>query len=140
MRNIAGCIAAVLFFIILAVIGTVREVADFPYLINAIVETDSDSVQQIIWFQIRLPRILLAFFTGAALGLSGYLMQVLVRNPLADPYVLGSSAGASLFAAVFYIWLAPDYASITLLLILTFVGAFSTNVLSIFLATVKGRI
>lgn len=140
MRNLVGCVAAVLFFIILSVIGTVREIADLPNLIKALLETDSDSVQQMIWFQIRLPRILLAFFTGAALGLSGYLMQVLVRNPLADPYVLGSSAGASLFAAIFYIWLAPDYASITLLLILTFVGAFSTNVLSIFLATVKGRI
>ena len=49
---------------------------------------------RILW-QLRLPRTLSAFVTGALLALAGALMQVLLRNPLADPYVLGVSGGAS---------------------------------------------
>jgi iron complex transport system permease protein len=49
---------------------------------------------QILWL-LRLPRSLSAFVTGALLGLAGALLQVLLRNPLADPYVLGVSGGAS---------------------------------------------
>ncbi len=52
---------------------------------------------RILW-QLRLPRTLSAFVTGALLGLAGALMQVLLRNPLADPYVLGISGGASVGA------------------------------------------
>jgi iron complex transport system permease protein len=50
--------------------------------------------------EIRLPRVLLAFMVGGALGVSGAALQALVRNPLADPYLLGISGGAGL-AAVF---------------------------------------
>jgi iron complex transport system permease protein len=45
--------------------------------------------------QLRLPRAISAFTTGAMLALAGALMQVLLRNPLADPYVLGISGGAA---------------------------------------------
>ncbi len=47
--------------------------------------------------ELRLPRALAALVTGALLALSGALMQVLLRNPLADPYVLGVSGGAAAF-------------------------------------------
>ena len=47
---------------------------------------------------LRLSRALVAFVTGAALSLAGVMMQALLRNPLADPYVLGISAGASVGA------------------------------------------
>jgi len=53
--------------------------------------------------EIRLPRVLAAFLTGAALGASGALLQGLLRNPLADPGVLGVSAMAAL-GAVIAIW------------------------------------
>jgi iron complex transport system permease protein len=49
---------------------------------------------------IRLPRILLAVFVGAALSIAGTSFQALLRNPLADPYVLGVSSGAALGAIV----------------------------------------
>ncbi len=49
-------------------------------------------------FDLRLPRALAAFTAGALLSLAGVLMQVLLRNPLADPYVLGVSGGAALAA------------------------------------------
>src|SRR5204863_7934097 len=51
----------------------------------------------IVW-QIRLPRVLAGFGAGAALALAGALMQLLTRNALADPYVLGISSGASVGA------------------------------------------
>jgi len=51
----------------------------------------------IVW-QLRLPRALAAFVCGALLAASGVLLQVLLRNPLADPYVLGVSGGAALGA------------------------------------------
>ena len=52
---------------------------------------------EIVW-QIRAPRVLAGFGVGAALALSGALMQLLTRNALADPYVLGISGGASVGA------------------------------------------
>ena len=53
---------------------------------------------ELLW-RLRLPRALSAWTVGALLSLSGCLMQVLLRNPLADPYILGVSGGAS-FAAL----------------------------------------
>ncbi|SFN84355.1 FecCD family ABC transporter permease [Nitrosospira briensis] len=58
----------------------------------------NDSVaHQIIW-QLRLPRVLAAFACGGLLALAGTLLQVLLRNPLADPYILGVSGGAAVGA------------------------------------------
>ncbi|MDX1901169.1 MAG: iron ABC transporter permease [Gammaproteobacteria bacterium] len=53
-----------------------------------------------ILFQLRLPRILCAFVTGGLLALAGCLMQALLQNPLADPYILGVSGGASVGALI----------------------------------------
>ena len=55
--------------------------------------------QQIVW-EIRLPRTLGAWVAGALLGLAGAVAQGLFRNPLADPYLLGSASGASLGVAL----------------------------------------
>ncbi|HEY1392033.1 MAG TPA: iron ABC transporter permease [Methylibium sp.] len=60
---------------------------------------------QIVW-QIRAPRVLAGFGAGAALALAGALMQLLTRNALADPYVLGVSGGASV-GALLALLLAP---------------------------------
>jgi len=57
-----------------------------------------DSAEADIVHRLRLPRALAAMTTGALLALAGALMQVLLRNPLADPYVLGLSGGAALGA------------------------------------------
>jgi iron complex transport system permease protein len=50
--------------------------------------------------EIRVPRILLAFATGGVLGVSGAALQALIRNPLAEPYLLGISGGAGLAAVI----------------------------------------
>ncbi len=58
----------------------------------------ADPTETDILMRLRLPRALAAFGTGAALSLAGVLMQVLLRNPLADPYLLGTSGGAAVAA------------------------------------------
>lgn len=57
-----------------------------------------DELSRTIVLELRLPRALAAFTTGGLLALAGALMQVLLRNPLADPYILGVSGGAAVFA------------------------------------------
>ena len=57
-------------------------------------------VTRTILLQIRLPRVLLGFLVGGSLAAVGVVLQALLRNPLADPYVLGVSSGAALGAAV----------------------------------------
>ena len=54
-------------------------------------------MEQIVW-QIRVPRIILGFLAGSGLALCGCVMQAVVQNPMADPYILGVSAGATLGA------------------------------------------
>lgn len=61
--------------------------------------------EEIFWL-IRLPRVLAAFGTGAALALSGALIQLVTRNPLGDPHVLGITSGASV-GALLMLMLAP---------------------------------
>lgn len=58
------------------------------------------TTQQIILLQIRLPRVLAGAVVGSALAISGLMFQGLFRNPMADPYVIGSSGGAALGASV----------------------------------------
>ena len=63
--------------------------------------SDADSgLHRSLVFDLRLPRALNAFATGGLLAIAGVLMQVLLRNPLADPYILGVSGGAAVFALV----------------------------------------
>jgi iron complex transport system permease protein len=57
----------------------------------------ASSEGELLW-RLRIPRAGAAFVVGAMLAVSGCLMQVLLRNPLADPYILGVSGGAALFA------------------------------------------
>src|SRR5215468_2352292 len=57
-----------------------------------------DLTAQMIVRELRLPRAVAAFATGGSFALAGALLQVLLRNPLADPYVLGVSGGAAVGA------------------------------------------
>lgn len=60
----------------------------------------SDSVEARILWDIRLPRILAAIFLGGALSVSGYMLQMFFRNPIAGPFILGISSGAKLVVAL----------------------------------------
>ena len=63
-------------------------------------ESSLADITRTILFQIRLPRVVLGFLVGCSLASVGVVLQALLRNPLADPYVLGVSSGAALGAAV----------------------------------------
>ena len=64
----------------------------------AVLTGGGTDLQQTLVLELRLPRTLSAFATGGLLAVAGALMQVLLRNPLADPYVLGLSGGAAVGA------------------------------------------
>lgn len=63
----------------------------------------SDSLHQAVFFQIRLPRVILSASVGAALSVSGVLMQALFRNPIVEPGLVGTSAGAAFGAALVFV-------------------------------------
>jgi iron complex transport system permease protein len=72
-----------------------------PSLLNPLNSSfTSDGVSKTILYDIRLPRVITALLVGAALGASGAVLQGILRNPLADPYILGISSGAALLAAL----------------------------------------
>ena len=94
-----------------------------PRAINPFSLSDTD---RDILFSIRLPRVLVAFLMGMALGASGAVLQGILRNPLADPYILGISSGASLTAALGIIGGFAFLGSFTVP-VLAFVGAIITG-------------
>ncbi len=67
----------------------------------------TNSQAELIVLQLRLPRVLMALLSGAILSLSGFFMQALVRNPLADPFILGLSSGAGFGVNLMVLGLAP---------------------------------
>src|SRR6516162_7043565 len=69
-----------------------------------------DETQRAIVRELRLPRAVAAFATGGALALAGALLQVLLKNPLADPYVVGVSGGAAVGALVAILLAAASWA------------------------------
>ena len=75
------------------------SLGSFNIELNKILSGDADPLQTEVLFNIRLPRVLLAACVGGALGISGAALQGLFRNPLADPGLIGVSAGAA-FGAV----------------------------------------
>ena len=86
---------------------------------------------------LRLPRILLAALVGAALGVSGTVLQALLRNPLADPFVLGISSGAAL-GEILALWLGGLWASVAPLM--AFGGALATTAWVYLLGRRGGRL
>ncbi|MCS7030255.1 MAG: iron ABC transporter permease [Gloeomargarita sp. SKYG116] len=68
-------------------------------VVQALLRQGEELPQTILW-ELRLPRVLLGMAVGAALGTAGALMQGMLRNPLADPYLLGIAAGAGLAAVI----------------------------------------
>src|SRR5215469_13940742 len=98
---LAGCTVLLLLTMTLGVaIGSVplRPAAIWGVIADHLAGHPHDSVADAIVWEIRLPRVLLAAVVGAALTTAGTVVQVLVRNSLADPFLLGVSSGASVGA------------------------------------------
>lgn len=79
---------------------------------GGLVRTGPATDQAIVW-SLRMPRVVLALAVGGGLAVVGVAMQALVRNPLAEPYILGASSGASAGAALFFLGFLPAVVSKT---------------------------
>ena len=113
------------FMIVLFVLVLVPSLFLGPTAINPFA---MDDTARDILFSVRAPRVVVALLMGMALGASGAVLQGILRNPLADPYILGISSGASLAAAL------------SILGGLSFLGAFTVPVLAFVGAIVTGSI
>jgi iron complex transport system permease protein len=101
-------------------------------------ESTTKPTEQAIIRSIRLPRILLAFIVGAALGISGGIMQGLFRNSMADPGIIGVSSGGALGAVIAIASGASTVATFFLPLF-AFIGSAVSMVVVFVIASVGGR-
>ncbi|MCW3135473.1 MAG: iron chelate uptake ABC transporter family permease subunit [Canidatus Methanoxibalbensis ujae] len=101
-----------------------------------IVSYDYPRSEHIILFQIRIPRAVMGVFIGAALSAAGVVMQSIFKNPMADPYIIGTASGASV-GAVFSFFI-PISSYITPLF--AFIGAISATLLVYNIARTGGRV
>jgi iron complex transport system permease protein len=98
------------------------------------------SADETIFFQIRLPRAIGAALVGAALATAGVLFQGLLRNPMADPYIIGTSSGAALGATIAMILpINLTFLGFGLVPLAAFAGALGTVILVYNLARVGGK-
>lgn len=121
------CSIFILLMCILASLAFGARLVNFPDVIDILVHSKKTSLIDIVVHE-RIPRTVFGIIAGAALGVSGALMQAITRNPIADPSILGVNTGASLFVvsgmAFFhigslsqYIWLALMGAAVTSLFV-----------------------
>ncbi|MEN2465287.1 iron ABC transporter permease [Ornithinibacillus sp. FSL M8-0202] len=86
--------------------------------------------EHFVLFEVRLPRILITILAGAALAVSGSILQGITRNDLADPGIIGINAGAGVVIAIFFLYFPIDAGNFVYLLpVLAFIGAFVTAVI-----------
>ncbi|UOE96004.1 iron ABC transporter permease [Alkalihalobacillus sp. LMS39] len=95
--------------------------------------------EQIIW-EIRFPRVILGVLVGAGLAVVGVTIQALVRNPLAEPFILGISSGASVGATMVIVFGAFSIFGSYAVSLAAFLGALLSVFFVFFLAQVQGRI
>jgi iron complex transport system permease protein len=105
-----------------------------------------DALDRSVFLSLRLPRVLLSAITGAVLGVSGALMQGLFRNPIVEPGLTGTSAGAALGAALVFVFGGPSALALTsplgslALPIIAFAGAFGATMLVYRLSSSFGKV
>ena len=143
---VAICVVAVIATVVLAVtIGAVQIPAatvmqTIAWHLKLPFAPQQATTEDIIIWQLRLPRVILAFLVGSMLASAGATYQGTFRNPLADPYLLGVSAGAGL-GATFAI-VADSAVSHSLIPLASFVGAMAAVALTYTLgrSSISGRI
>ncbi len=96
MRSLLALSVIALVAAVLAL--AIGSVTISPAELWAVIQGEGSMLHSTLVWELRLPRALAAFATGGLLAVAGALMQVLLRNPLADPYVLGLSGGAAVGA------------------------------------------
>ncbi|RAY17278.1 iron ABC transporter permease [Actinomadura craniellae] len=118
--------------------GDVAQVIGHRYL-PGLVEPAPAGPQAVIVLDIRLPRVLLGTAVGAGLATVGAVLQAVLRNPLADPYLIGASSGAS-FGAVLVIIVGITPFGLFSLPVAAFLGAMAAFALVMLLAGGRGTV
>ncbi len=97
-RLVVSLLVAVVAAGTVAVLGLSYGSSEFggPAVVWRLIQGALEPTERTILLEVRLPRVLFAVFVGAALAASGAVFQAVLRNPLADPYILGVSGGAAL--------------------------------------------
>ena len=131
-------VAAVALFILHLGLGTVWIPPD--RVIHALVDGLTDSTDRTIIWDLRLPRAILGLLVGCMLGLSGALLQVVMRNRLAEPGLTGVSTGGILAAVLFLAgtWGLPQPGRLLPFVVL--LGALAGGILVLFASSARGRI
>ena len=106
--------------------------------------TGSDALGRNVFLQLRLPRVLLSALTGAVLGVSGTIMQGLFRNPIVEPGLAGTSAGAALGASLVFVLGGTSAFSAPLgslaVPLMAFAGAFAATMLVYRVSATFGKV
>lgn len=110
-----------------------------PFAGNLITENWTTLDYNIV-FGLRLPRVCLGMVVGASLAVCGVTMQALVRNNLADPFILGVSSGAAAFATLGMLFGAFSFLGTYSLSISAFIGSAVTIIFVYMISRVRGRI
>ncbi len=110
-----------------------------PFFANQIVPSWEQLDENIVW-SLRLPRVLLGMIVGASLAVTGVAMQALVRNHLADPFILGVSSGASATATLGMLFGVFSFFGTYSLSISAFIGAAITIIIVYTISRVRGVI
>jgi iron complex transport system permease protein len=133
--SICASLLGLIAIVLLAAISTGSTFLPLDRVISGLTGSGTQGDTIVIW-SIRIPRALAAVLAGAALGMTGAAMQGLLRNPLAEPGVLGVSASASLFAmSSIYFGLATAWAWVVP--VASIMGALSATLL---LALISARV
>ncbi|WP_028042315.1 FecCD family ABC transporter permease [Candidatus Stoquefichus massiliensis] len=107
---------------------------------ESVMASDWTLIEQNTVLLLRLPRVLLGAIVGASLAICGVAMQALVRNQLADPFILGVSSGASAFATLDMLFGTFAFLGAYRLSLSAFIGAAMTIILVYMLSRIKGKI
>lgn len=119
---------------------TVRILLGRIPLIGGIIPETWEPLEQNIILGLRLPRVCLGMVVGASLAVCGVTMQALVRNELADPFILGVSNGAAAFATLGMLFGAFSFLGTYSLSISAFIGSAVTIIFVYTISRVRGRI
>lgn len=155
-RSFAGTYIVLAILLVVAVLAsagigaftfTPREMVSYIGQALGVIPTNaSDTLGRNVFFQLRLPRVLMSGLTGAVLGVSGTLMQGLFRNPIVEPGLAGTSAGAAFGAALVFVLGSGTMLAFTTVLgalavpFLAFVGAFAATMLVYRVSTSFGKV
>lgn len=130
--GLVGCVVLLVLVSLLSIAIGSKQIP-LSTVIDALRHYNESDTDHVIVRSLRVPRTLIGLMVGAALGLSGALMQGVTRNPLADPGILGVNGGAALFVVGGIYWFGLS--SLTSYVWLAFLGAAAASVAVYFLGS-----